>query len=297
MKFILTNYSNLYSSLVAPLAGIHSNGCLLLQDFKAYEILLCAFIPVISYFNVETDKSIILSDNKGKARIYQWIHKESGKIYIGSAVDLSIRLKIYFSKSHLNRDKSMYIYKALLHYKYSAFSLSILEYIDISNLFKEDARKLILSKEQHYIDSLSPEYNIQKIAGSSLGQKRSEKTKTLIRKVKLGRIYSVETKTKISEALKGKTHSAETKAKMSLAKSGEKNPNFGKARSVETKAKMSATRGTAIFVYSEDDLLVNNFPSARQAGQFFNTDSKTILRYVRCGKIFRKKWILSTLKK
>jgi hypothetical protein len=69
------------------------------------------------------------------------------------------------------------------------------------------------------------------------------------------------------------------------------------ARSAGTKAKMSATRGTAIFVYSEDDLLVNNFPSARQAGQFFNTDSKTILRYVRCGKIFRKKWILSTLKK
>lgn len=35
----------------------------------------------------------------------------------------------------------MYIYNALLHYGYGAFSLSILEYIDISNLSKEDAKK------------------------------------------------------------------------------------------------------------------------------------------------------------
>src|SRR5690606_35983492 len=206
--------------------------------------------PVISYFNVETDKSIILSDNKGKARIYQWIHKESGKIYIGSAVDLSIRLKIYFSKSYLNRDKSMYIYKALLHHSYSAFSLSILEYIDLSHLSKEEARKLIFEREQHYFNSLGPKYNIQRIAGSSLGQTRSEKSKVLMSEARLGTFHYAETKAKISEALKGKkypnlnkSHSAETKAKMSLAKSGEKNPNFGKARSAETKAKMSATRG------------------------------------------------------
>jgi hypothetical protein len=53
---------------------------------------------------------------------------------------------------------------------------------------------------------------------------------------------------------------------MSKAKSGENNPNFGKFLSAETKALMSAARGTAIFVYSEDRLLVNNFSSIRQAG-------------------------------
>jgi group I intron endonuclease len=72
------------------------------------------------------------------------------------------------------------------------------------------------------------------------------------------------------------------------------NSNYGKAHTLETKAKMSATRGTAIFVYSEDDLLVNNFPSARQTGKFFNTDSKTILRYLKSGKVFKEKWILSS---
>jgi group I intron endonuclease len=90
-----------------------------------------------------------------------------------------------------------------------------------------------------------PEYNILKIAGSSLGK-----------------THSAETKIKISEALKGKKHTEETKVKISGAKSGENNPNFGKARSIETKAKMSATRGISIFAYSENGLLINKFPSA-----------------------------------
>jgi len=244
------------------------------------------------YLNAETDKSTILSDHKGKTGIYQWTHKESGKIYIGSAVDLSRRLKDYYSPLKLKKANN-YICNALICHTHSAFSLSILEYIDILNLSKKETRKLILSREQHFLDTLSPEYNIQKIAGNSLGQKRSEKTKILISEMKSGGIISTETKAKISKALKGKTHSVETKVKMSEAKLGEKNPNFGKSRSVETKAKMSATRGTAIFVYLEDGSLVNNFSSARQAGKYFNTDNKTILKYCSNGKLFKEQWILS----
>jgi group I intron endonuclease len=71
----------------------------------------------------------------------------------------------------------MYIYRALLHHGYSKFSLSILEYIDISGLSKSEARKLILEREQFYIDNLSPEYNINPKAGSRLGSTHSAVTK------------------------------------------------------------------------------------------------------------------------
>ena len=84
---------------------------------------------------------------------------------------------------------------------------------------------------------------------------------------------------------------------MNLAKIGEKNPNFGKVHSAESKVKMSAARGTAIYVYDSNNILVNNFLSARMAGVFFNTHSKTILRYVKNQKIFQEKWILSSFKK
>ncbi len=42
----------------------------------------------------------------------------------------------------------MHIYNALVYYGYLAFSLTILEYINISNLSKKEAYKLILEREQ-----------------------------------------------------------------------------------------------------------------------------------------------------
>jgi hypothetical protein len=50
----------------------------------------------------------------------------------------------------------MYICNAIITHTHSAFSLSILEYINIENLSKEDARKLILDREQYYLDTLKP---------------------------------------------------------------------------------------------------------------------------------------------
>jgi hypothetical protein len=75
-----------------------------------------------------------------------WTHKETSKIYIGSAFDLSKRLKDYYSFFYLNQANS-YICKVLIYNTHSAFFLSILKYIDISNLSKEEVRKFILSRE------------------------------------------------------------------------------------------------------------------------------------------------------
>lgn len=131
----------------------------------------------IVYENAETDKSTILLDSKGKAGIYQWTHKESGKIYIGSAADLYKRFTTYYSLLHLRRSDN-YIARALLLHKHSSFSLSILEIIDISGLSKENARKVIMEREQYYLDlffkSEVAMYNILKIAGSPLGYKHTE---------------------------------------------------------------------------------------------------------------------------
>jgi hypothetical protein len=67
----------------------------------------------------------------------------------------------------------MLIYKSLLKYGYSKFSLEILEYCDLSDVIK---------REQHYIDILKPEYNILKLAGSSFGYKHDEINLAKVRK-------------------------------------------------------------------------------------------------------------------
>jgi len=46
----------------------------------------------------------------------------------------------------------MYINNALLHDGYSSFSLSIIENIHVSGLSLEEVRKLILEREQFYLD-------------------------------------------------------------------------------------------------------------------------------------------------
>lgn len=160
----------------------------------------------------------------------------------------------------------MHICNALAHYGYEEFSLSILQYINVFGLSKEEARKLILSYEQDFLNSLYLEFNKSPTTGSCLETIASAETKAKLSlaksgennpffgkthsteilakmsKAKRGTIFSAETRTKMSKAKLGGTLSAETRAKMSEAKLGE-------TRSAKTKTKISAIKGTTIFIY------------------------------------------------
>jgi hypothetical protein len=146
-----------------------------LEFFNLFEIyssdvfFLSSIVPAVACGNTDTMKQDIIKDNNKKVGIYLWTHNESGKRYIGSAFDLFKRFRSYYSISYLNRTKSMYICRALLHHGYSAFSLAIIEYIDITNLSFGGPKELILEKEQYHLDKSLSEYNILKVAGSLLG--------------------------------------------------------------------------------------------------------------------------------
>lgn len=255
---------------------------------------------VIVYSNAETDKKIILSDNKGKAGIYLWTHS-SGKKYVGSSFDLAKRLKKYYTPSDLKRMQN-YISNALICNTYSEFSLSILEYINITDLSLKDYRNIILAREQFYIDTLKPEYNILPTAGSRLGSSQSEKTKALISKAHIGKTHTEETIAKLREINKGenhpmygKNHTAEAKAKMSAALSGEKHPMFGRLGE-ESPVKKS------VFIYSFDlktkeTILYKSFNTCIDAAKFFDCTPRTISSYLDKNKLFKKRWVLRSLSK
>jgi len=137
--------------------------------------LLCALIPIKSYFNAEAEKAQILLDNQNKAGIYMWKNTLNEKCYIGSAENLSDRLSFYYSnlsmKSLLLRSKS-HICSAILKDDRSNFSLEILEYCEPSNC---------LIREKHYLDLYKPEYNISQDPSAPMsGRKHSDKTKKQI---------------------------------------------------------------------------------------------------------------------
>lgn len=119
--------------------------------------------PVTIYDNAEVDKLNILADNSNKPGIYRWINKINGNTYIGSSVNISVRMYTYYSLRCLAKSNRP-IDRALLKYGFSNFRLVILEYGDKNN---------VLIKEQYYMDLFKPEYNIAEIAGSTLGYKHT----------------------------------------------------------------------------------------------------------------------------
>jgi len=206
------------------------------------------------YHNLDSQKLQILADNKGKAGVYRFTNLTNGKSYVGSSVNLSRRFYLYYNISHLLKQKSSLICRALLKYGYSNFKLEIFEYCEPT---------ASIQREQHYLDLLEPSYNVLKTAGSSLGHK-----------------HCLETKAKISQALLGKNNpnfgrkiSEETRDKMAEAK-------LGRKLSEETRAKMSASsaRGISVKILDLDTNQVTEFDSVRKAADSINSHKNTILR-------------------
>jgi len=163
---------------------------LIIQSIKNYS-LTSSLNPTLRYLNADLDKSNNLKEIKGKGGIYRWINNTNGKSYVGSSVDLSKRLYRYYSLAHIiDRSKHSLICKALIKYGYSKFSFEILEFCDL---------KIILIREQYYIDLLKLEYNILLKAGSPLGYKHRDEAKE---KMKGSKIFSLEHLTKIKEHIK-----------------------------------------------------------------------------------------------
>ena len=94
-------------------------------------------------------------------------------------------------------NKNMLINKALLKYGYANFSVEILEYCE-----PDEA----ISRQQHFLDLLKPDYNILKNAGSLLGFKHSDGTIAKIKAKLKGRVFTPEHLAKLSVAKIGNTY-------------------------------------------------------------------------------------------
>lgn len=118
----------------------------------------------------------------------------NNKKYVGSSVDLRRRLLEYYNVNRLLNEKSMPINVALLKYGYTNFSLTILDICDIHSL---------ISREKHFFNVYSPEYNILKTPGSASrgsGWKHSEAT---IEKMRIAAFQTVKSPEFIEKLSKG----------------------------------------------------------------------------------------------
>ena len=190
-------------------------------------------------------------------------------MYVGSSINLSNIFYQDYSLANLKKKESSLIYRAILKYGYSNFSLDILEYCESS---------LCTLREQYYLDLLKPEYNICKIANSRLGSKQSEVTK-----IKIG----INQKGK-NNHFYGKTHTYETRKQMHFSlKYLIRVKNKPRVVTLETKLLMSLRcKGVSVKVFDKLNNLIKEFPSTSVA-IYFGVSNRTISRYLDKDKSYK----------
>lgn len=195
--------------------------------------------------------------------IYRWTNIQSGKSYIGSAVNLSKRFHMYYSLKRLLSCKSIsLIYQALLIYGHSQFRLEILEYCEPSN---------VIAREQHYLNVLTPEYNICKQAGSSFG-----------------RIVSEETRAKLRSIAQGRNHSEDAKPKMKV--SWHTKDIAIRDKSIANLSAGPISNSKAVLVTNIQTGDTDEYDSQNQAARELKTNSTNIINYIKSGKLFKGIW-------
>lgn len=131
------------------------------------------------------------------------------------------------------------LYKAVNKYGWNSFNLEIFEYCSPD-------KETLLKREQYYLDTFKPYYNIHITAGSPLGFNHSEETKKIL----------------------------------SLARLGEGNPLYGKKGPLAPRwgvklpdtqiLKMKEDFGTKIWLYDiHSKNIINIFVSLHAAAEYF----------------------------
>lgn len=225
--------------------------------------------------NMFSEKNKLLSITKNKSGIYQVINLLNDKTYVGSSKDIRSRLYVYYNKNRLI-SSNMIIYKGLLKYGYANFDFKIIEYCNVKNL---------IIREQYYIDTLKPEYNLLKLAGSSLGYKHTEET---ISKFKTRQV-SYNTRLNLSNAAKDRKLDFLTKTKISLLHKGKKLTNL-------TKQKISlSAKKKGVEVLNTLTKQIVNFNSITAAANTIDVSRASIYKAIKnkrkCKKIYIIKYI------
>ena len=230
--------------------------------------------PVRVYYP-KLNRNIIGTDNRKRVVIYQWTNLINGDIYIGSASTGSTRLLSYFNPSVLMRN--LPIYNSLRKYGHNNFCLAILE--DLGSL-QQKSKKVILEREQYYLDILFTKYldrklNLSPTAGTTLGFKHNSIFK-LNRKGSLNPMF-------------GKTFSLEFIEMQKRDKKGINNPMFGIVKSPATIAKLQKL----VYVYEADTLKNIGVFSTVECIKHFKMGKNTLTKYLNSklpfkGKIFSR---------
>lgn len=181
-----------------------------------------------------------LKDPRWQAKSGIYILRIGDGLYIGSAVLLQKRLRQHFNDLRAGRHTNKHLQRAFD--KHGGIDFEVIEIVS-------EPQQLV-AREQFYIDTLKPRYNIAPTAGSQLGFRHSAQSRALISRIQIGRKMSLETRRNMSAAKLGVKLTPEHRRNIAASKMGEKNPffragerhpQFGVPKSKQTRDRISET--------------------------------------------------------
>lgn len=242
-----------------------------------------------------------------KSGIYKLRNIINNKIYLGSSINLVNRKRIHFGALSRGKHHSDILQKAYNKYGKDNFIFEILEHA---------VPERLIEREQHYINTLKPFYNVSPTAGSCLGKKQKPETKEKLRQLFLagvtgrtGMKNSEEHKRKNREywAKNPRKFSKKTRRKMRLARLGKPAWNKGtkgvmkawnKGKKIWWGDKCTKNAHEALkkecYIYNLQGKLIKKFPQIRDLIKYLK--AKNVTYYLNTFKVYRNKFILSTKK-
>jgi len=189
-----------------------------------------------------------------KSGIYKIVNTNNGKCYVGSSFVIQRRWNRHKRELIAGIHPNAKLQASWNKHGADAFDLVVIE------LVGEDA---LIGREQFWIDSIAPDYNISLVAGNTAGvfpdaearekmaaakrgKPRSPETRAKISAYQKTRVISEETIRKASEARRGQKRTQEARLRMSLAAKGRVMSEDQKARiSAALKATWAEKRSNA----------------------------------------------------
>jgi len=248
--------------------------------------------PVRTWENLHLDgvKKAVQTRVKDIMGVYAIVNLATGDFYVGSAV--KGRMGNRFHKHLFGGTGSIITYAAVLKYGLRNFAFVILE--SVEGPVNDDSNKKLLMREDYYLSTLQPIYNIAPKAGNTLGVKHTNETK---HKMKIN--YSSERREAIGALNRGKTLSPQTVEAIRQAALNRR------PMSDEVRNKISSKLGKTYLISRVDNSLFlspNNtmvssvtLQTLNSVRDFLNCSEKTVRRALTTNNLVKKDWIVKVM--
>jgi len=213
-----------------------------------------------------------------KSGIYKIWNILDDRIYIGSAVRIRKRKDKHIMELRMNKHHSNHLQNFVNKYGIDKLIFEVIEIV-------EDKTKLI-EREQHYLDTLKPQFNSCLIAGNQLSIKRSDEFKKNLSERNKGRLLSDETKQKKSESMM--RYWKDNPDKLLLFKASKRRKGYKHTQ--DSKDKMSRNSTFKLKQYTIDEIinLYNNKVSIEDISKTLNISKYSVYRYLQSNNIISK---------